>query len=79
MKPNNHGGTRPGAGRKRRETPANPMHISVSQETFLKARALRKRGLKINQLIENFINTLYAAASMQDFKKALEKMFAKSE
>lgn len=54
-KASNHGGARPGAGRKKTENPRKNMTFSVSPATYKRAIVLRNQGVKVNNLVEEAI------------------------
>ena len=60
----NHGGARPGAGRKRLAPEAKKVSvtISVTRDAALKLREIRKSGRDINGLLEMYILDLYEEA-----------------
>ena len=53
------GGARQGAGRKPSTIPCKQMTIWVAVDTFRKAQAIRKAGVKLNRELEYEIQRLY--------------------
>lgn len=60
------GGARPGAGRPRTRAHNQSMTVSVSKRCIEEARDLRRRGVKVNKLIEAAIQEAWHREFWQD-------------